>query len=124
MKYSLKEKFDEAVSIFRDATCSYEATALMHRTPWVRILLEYDERGDAFSIVVEMSFPENPDLIELSSSELIEGLSKHLQYLKKLREVGFELSVITTGCIYCATKEINDTPDDNLFTVLMPPEID
>ncbi|MFW9888318.1 MAG: hypothetical protein ACFFER_09060 [Candidatus Thorarchaeota archaeon] len=124
MNYSLKEKFDEAASMLKYATCSYEATALIHRTPWVRILLEYDEYGDAFSIVVEMSFPENPDMIELGSPEVIDGLSKHLQYLKKLKEVGFELSVITTGCIYCATKELHDAPGDNLFTVLMPPEID
>ncbi|MFW9802925.1 MAG: hypothetical protein ACFFFC_09750 [Candidatus Thorarchaeota archaeon] len=125
MNDSLKEKFDEAASILREAAGSDEVATLIHRTPWVRILLEYNEHaGDAFFIVVEMSVPEIPDLIELDSSELFDQLSKHLEYLKRLRDVGFELSVIKADCIYCASKELRDTPDDNLFTVLIPPNTD
>ena len=124
MNYNLKEKFDEAASILRKAAGSDEVTTLIHRTPWVRILIEHDEHaGDAFSIVIEMSVPENPDL-ELDSSELLDQLSEHLEYLKRLSDVGFELSVIKAGCIYCASKEIRDTPDDNLFRVLIPPSTD
>ncbi|MFX0055160.1 MAG: hypothetical protein ACFFAD_09550 [Candidatus Hermodarchaeota archaeon] len=125
MNYSLKEKFDEATSILREAAGSDELTTLIHRTPWVRILIEHDEHaGDAFFIVVEMSVPENPDLIELDSSKLLDQLSEHLEYFKRLRDVGFELSVIKAGCIYCASKELHDTPDDNLFRVLIPPSTD
>jgi hypothetical protein len=122
MTLNLKEKFNEATLLLKDKTSPDEVTTLMHRTPWVRILLEHDEQeGDAFFIEVEMSLPENHDSKDLDSSELIDQLSDHLQYLQKLRDVGFELSVIGTGCIYCASKELNETPDDNLFTALLPP---
>ena len=122
MILSLKEKFDEATSILKDKTSRDEITTLMHRTPWVRILLEHDEQeGDAFFIEVEISLPENLDSEELDSSELIDRLSEHLQYLQKLRDVGFELSVIGTGCIYCASKELTEPPEDNLFRALVPP---
>ena len=122
MTLSLKEKFDKATSILKEKTSPDEVTTLMHRTPWVRILLEHDEQeGDTFFIEVEISLPENSDSKEQDSSELIDALSEHLQYLQKLRDVGFELSVIGTGCIYCASKELHETPEDNLFSALIPP---
>ena len=125
MNCRLKEKYDEAALILKDKTDHNEVTSLIHRTPWVRILLVRDNQAkDAFSIMVEMSPPENLDSIEMDSSELINRLYEHLQYLKRLSDVGFELSVIKTGCIYCASKGLHDPLDDNLFTVLIPPQTD
>lgn len=121
----LKEKYNKAAFLLKDKNGSEEVTALIHRTPWVRILLEHDQQeGDSIFIEVEMSLPESSRMKEEDSSKLIERLSEHLLYLQKLREVGFELSVIGTGCIYCASKELHETPEDNLFRVLVPPYVD
>ncbi|OLS29135.1 MAG: hypothetical protein ThorAB25_17410 [Candidatus Thorarchaeota archaeon AB_25] len=119
---SLKEKYNKAASFLKDKKSSDEVTTLIHRTPWVRILLEHDQQeGDSLFIEVEMSLPESAGMKESDSSEVIDRLTEHLQYLQTLREVGFELSVIGTGCIYCASKELHDTPEDNLFRALIPP---
>ncbi|MFX1606061.1 MAG: hypothetical protein ACFFDD_09145 [Promethearchaeota archaeon] len=122
MTLNLKEKYTKAASILKSEYSSEEIATLLYRTPWVRIMLEYDEQeGDAFFIEVEMSLPENSDSKEMDSTELIDRLSEHLQYLQKLRDNGFELSVIGTGCIYCASKELREPPEDNLFSALLPP---
>ncbi|MHA2424494.1 MAG: hypothetical protein ACXAEF_06885 [Candidatus Thorarchaeota archaeon] len=122
MTRSLKEKFIEAVSSLTTKSNTEEVTTLIHRTPWVRILLEHDQQGNnSLLLEVEMTFPEDANAKEFDPSELIDRLSEHLKYLQKLREVGFELSIIGTGCIYCASKELDATPEDNLFRALIPP---
>ncbi|MHA1963509.1 MAG: hypothetical protein ACXACG_04865 [Candidatus Thorarchaeota archaeon] len=122
MKLSLKEKYIRAASSYKDKKGSEEVTTLIHRTPWVRILVDQDQpESDAISIEVELSIPEIPRTGESDSSDIIDQLSDHLQYLQKLREFGFELSVIGTGCIYCASKVLHETPKDNLFRALLPP---
>ena len=121
----MKTKFIEATSVLRQKSGSDDVASLIHRTPWVRILLEHDaEETDSFFIEVEISFPESAGFKGSDPSALIDKLSEHLQYLQTLRDEGFELSVIGTGCIYCASKEIQETPDDNIFRVLIPPETD
>lgn len=119
---SLKEKFLRAASSLKDEGNSEDVAALLHRTAWVRILLEHDQQeSDSFFIEVEMSLPESGKSNEFDSSQLIDRLSEHVEYLKKLRDAGFEISAIGTGCIYCASKELHETPQDNLFEVLLPP---
>ncbi len=122
MVLDLKKKFDKAASNLSQKTGLHEVSTLIHKTPWVRILLDPYEEEDTLSIEVEMSFPEEAGTSVLESSDLIDTLSEHIQYLQKLRDVGFELSVIGTGLIYCASKELKETPKDNLFRALLPPE--
>jgi hypothetical protein len=122
MTLDLKGKIDKAASDLRGKTSSEEGSTLILRTPWVRILLDHYDEDDTLSIEVEMSFPEEAGKSVSKSSEYIDRLQEHIQYLQKLREVGFELSVIGTGCIYCASKELDETPEDNLFRALLPPE--
>jgi hypothetical protein len=122
MKLDLREKFNHASLVLRDDNGSEEIATLIHRTPWVRILLEHDrQESDSFFIEVEVSLPESTQQDE-DSSRIIDTLSEHLQYLQKLRDAGFELCVIGTGNIFCASKELQGSPDDNLFTALVPPE--
>ena len=122
MMVDLKAKFKEAISKQHENLDSDDVTTLIHRTPWVRILLDRDnEEKSACSIEVEISLPDTVGTDESDSSEIIDRLSKHLQYLQQLRELGFELSIIGTGCIYCASKRLQETPDDNIFTALLPP---
>jgi hypothetical protein len=121
MALDLKDRFSKAAAELEHKIGS-EGSTLILRTPWVRILLDHYSEEDVLSIEVEMSFPEEAGTSVLDSSDLIDRLSEHLQYLQTLREVGFELSVIETGCIYCASKELKGTPEDNLFRALIPPE--
>ncbi|MHA2179328.1 MAG: hypothetical protein ACXABH_12740 [Candidatus Thorarchaeota archaeon] len=121
MTSNLKENYNRAATILK-GNDSKENTTLIHRTPWVRIMLEQDqEESGSFFLEVEMSLPESTKKVDVDSSELIDTLSEHLQYLQKLRDVGFDLSVIDTGCIYCASKEVKEPLEDNLFRVLLPP---
>ena len=118
----LKEEYVKAVSILKSEGGSEESAALIHRTPWLRILLVHSQLDDdSLSIEVEISIPDSDGKSRLESSELIDALSKHLLYLQQLRDGGFELSVIGTGCIYCASIHLDGTPEDNLFRALVPP---
>ncbi|NHI87990.1 MAG: hypothetical protein EAX87_00625 [Candidatus Thorarchaeota archaeon] len=120
--FSLKEKYAKAEATLRGEGGTGEVTVLIHRTPWLRILLVNNQDDDhSLSIEVEISIPDSNGKSELKSSELIDTLSKHLLYLQQLRDSGFELSVIGTGCIYCASLDIDGTPKDNLFRALIPP---
>ncbi len=122
MYIDLKDKFIEAVSKYRSTEGSEDTTILLHRTPWVRILLEPNiEESSSFCIEVEVSPPKNQKKEETRSVEIFDQLSEHLQYLRKLREHDFELCVIRSGCIWCASKVIHGTPKDNLFRALNPP---
>jgi hypothetical protein len=123
MTLDLKEKYLQAASELKNADGPDDVTTLIYRTPWVRIPLEHDdEESNSLFLEVEMSFPERTGSKESDSSALIDKLAEHLQYLQKLRAAGFQLSVISTGCIYCASKELQGAPEDNLFNVLIPPE--
>jgi len=122
MALELKDKFIEATSKYQDGTASEENTILLHRTPWVRILLEPNtDESSSFSIEVEVSLPKNQRNEEMHPSGIFDTLNEHLEYLKKLGKHGFELCVIGSGCIWCASKTICDTPKDNLFRALIPP---
>ena len=125
MTLSLKEKYIKAASFLKDQSGSEEVTTLIHRTSWVRILLEYNKQeGDFFFIEIEMCIPDSNGASVADSSLIIDRLSEHLQYFQRLREVGFELLVIESGCIYCASKKLHETPEDNIFRILIPPRID
>jgi len=116
MSINLKEQFMRATS------SSNDQTTLLHRTPWIRILLDREQPDEnTFSVEVELSLPESIGCEGSDSSEVIDQLSIHLEYLRKLREFGFQLSVIGNGCIYCASKVLDETPEDNLFRALIPP---
>ena len=116
---NLKEEYLKAVSFLRGEDSTDAAATLLHRTPWVRILLDHGQQGSgSLSIEVEISVPDSE---ETESSVLIDKLHEHLQYLQRLRNIGFELSVIEAGCIYCASKELHETPEDNLFRAFIPP---
>ena len=123
MPLDLKEKFNHATSVLRDDGAFEEVATLIHRTPWVRILLEHDQQeSESFCIEIEVSIPESDQTQKGDTSQIIDALSEHLQYLQKLRDIGFELCVIGDGSIFCASKELYESPDENLFTVLIPPE--
>ncbi len=121
MTINLKEKFNEAISSAH-ALNDDGTTTLLHKTPWVRILLEqHHDDGDTNRIEVEVSLPEDCSCDKTDSSLMFDEFADHINYLKKLREHGFDLCIIQDGCILSASKSIHKTPEDNLFRALSPP---
>jgi hypothetical protein len=88
MTSNLKENYNRAATLLK-GNDSKENTTLIHRTPWVRIMLEQDqEESGSFFLEVEMSLPESTKKVDVDSSELIDTLSEHLQYLNIFKSSG------------------------------------
>jgi hypothetical protein len=120
MSVNIKKKYTEAIS--STSGLSDESTTLLYKTPWVRILLEqHFEESDANRIEVEVSLPEDCSCDEKDASSTFDTFAEHINYLKKLREHGFDLCIIGEGCILNASKSVLKTPEDNLFRALLPP---
>jgi len=120
MPVNIKEKYKEAISSI--AGLDDELTTLLFKTPWVRILLEqHFEESETNRIEVEVSLPENCSCDQKDSSQTFDTFAEHINYLKKLREHGFDLCIIGDGCILSASKSVPKTPEDNLFRALLPP---
>jgi len=122
MTINLKEKYIEASSK-RDFSNGEATTTLLYKNPWVRILLEqHIEDTDVNRLEVEVAFPEIASSNKNNSIEF-DQFTEHIKYLQSLRENGFELFIIGSGCILTASKILDQTPDDNIFRVLLPPEV-
>ena len=120
MTINLKEKYFEATSSAHGM--DDETTTLLYKTLWVRILLEqHYEEGDANRIEVEVSLPEDCSCENRDASLMFDEFANHVNYLQKLKEHGFDLCIIGDGCILSASKTIHKTPEDNLFSALLPP---
>ncbi|MFW9933556.1 MAG: hypothetical protein ACFFDR_12975 [Candidatus Thorarchaeota archaeon] len=121
MHSSLKGKFIEATTQFQQSPHSEGCASVIYRTPWVRILIEPHKEDDTYCIEVEVFLSDQDGVDESDSMVLFDRLVRHVDYLRCLREHGFELCIIGSGCILCATKVIEGTPQDNLFSALLPP---
>ena len=117
MKVNLKDKYVEAISSEQELNDD-ETTTLLHKTSWVRILLE---QGNTNRIEVEVSLPDDCSCDDKDSSLTFDTFAEHINYLQNLRKHGFDLCVIGDGCILSASKSIRKTPEDNLFRALLPP---
>lgn len=120
MTINLKEQFNEAISSERGLNNDETAT-LLHKTSWVRILLEQHSNDDSNRIEVEVSLPEDCSCDDKKASLTFDTFAEHINYLQKLREHGFRLCIIGDGCILNASKSVRKTPEDNLFSALLPP---
>jgi hypothetical protein len=107
-----------------------ESVSLLFNNDWVRIMIIRDSQSaDVCSIEVEVSVPScmiDPSSIESESQQelaitFIEQTISHLEYLLKLRELGFLLGILSTDCVWSATLEVHECPDRGFFQMLMPP---
>ncbi len=121
MLSSLKGKFIEATSNFTNHTTCNENACVIYRDDWVRILVEPRENENTNNIEVEVFVSNSETCDDQSTSDVIDRLADYIRYLQNLRDHGFSLSVIGSGCILCASKMIQSTPNDNLFRALLPP---
>ena len=91
MIVNIKEKYNEAISSTTGLNDD-ETTTLLYKTPWVRILLEQRfEESHNNRLEVEVSLPEDCSCDQKDSSSTFDEFAKHINYLKTLREHGFEL---------------------------------
>ena len=119
---TLKGKFIEATTNFQHSVTSVGNASVLYRNQWVRIMMEpHEEQTDCFHLEVEVFLSEQDTEDHTDSSVEFDTIIEHLEYLRSLREHGFELCIIGSGCIFCASKVIQGTPKDNLFSALVPP---
>ncbi len=119
---TLKGRFIEATTNFQHTVSSVGNATILYRNQWVRILMEPHEKNtDSFYLEVEVFLADQETEDHTNSSVELEKIIEHLEYLRSLREHGFELCIIGSGCIFCASKVIEGTPKDNLFSALVPP---
>ncbi len=112
-----------------------ERVRLIHETDWTQILLTYGLlRSESIKLIVEVSFPAWVQ--DLNSSKTSNTLSSnhtpqlqrilreqvhHLEYLHKLSEAGFQLTIIPEEGIWGAWINLNHSPSQQLFEVISPP---
>ena len=91
-------------------------------TKWIRLLLLKSIQDDVecISIEVELSLPKCNSSQQTDTS-LVQGMITHLEYFETLQNVGFNIEVMASDCLWTATKIIDTTPSKELYKVLHPP---
>ncbi|UCE10908.1 MAG: hypothetical protein JSW61_02980 [Candidatus Thorarchaeota archaeon] len=125
----LRSKFENAVKDFSLMSPTQQGegiTRVLHQNDWIRILVTMSANREEreSTIEVELSVPcsstEDCDS-RYTDTDLICGMSLHLNYLADLNEAGFDLEIIKTDSIWTVSAEISEAPDSNLFRLLVPP---
>ena len=113
-----------------------ESNVRLHQTRWVRILVIRNLVDTSrVSIVVELALPkyaysratgcqekaEYESMMTVDTYVLLEGMITHLQYLRKIHESGFDLELIEHGCLWIASRDFTEMPNENTFKLLLPP---
>ncbi len=113
-----------------------ERVLLIHETDWARVLFAYNQQSsDIVKLIVEVSFPawvqdlsltgapneRSPDHTLQLQTVLHEQIH-HLEYLLKLSEAGFSLTIIPEEGFWSAWTLLEDTPSRDLFLLLSPLE--
>jgi hypothetical protein len=95
------------------------------KTSWVRVLI-VRKYSAPDSIEVELSLPDcdasgmNPYPREHVDT-LLSGMKKHLEYLERLLHEGFRLDLIGNDCLWTASYEMDESPENEFFELLVPP---
>ncbi len=103
--------------------CS-ELFVVISETDWIRVLLlkTIQKEVSTISIEVELSLPKCVASGDLQNKNtLLSDMVAHLEYLQKLYEIGFELEVMRTDCLWTAAKTLDSVPSPELCASLTPP---
>ena len=88
-------------------------------TKWVEIsLIRRPTEMEAIDIEVEVSIPS---VAGLSSDELLNGMTVHLDYLRQLLEANFTIAVIREDCLWVASRAFSTLPETEVFAAMVPP---
>ena len=114
---------------------SHEKVETIHETDWVQLLLVREIPNETeVKLVIEISYPTyiqpfslNRSLNEAAKDHtsqlriIIYELIRHLKYLLKLSEAGFQLGVIVEEGFWTAWIYLSHPPSQQLFDLMTPP---
>ncbi len=109
-----------------DEMGSSEWISVVLRTNWVEILLVRTSADPHhLSVEVEISTPSISPLDEqaLARGKLPLDMIVHMEYLLKLLDGGFSLTVIGEEGLWLASKDFSGTPSHEILEILNPPTI-
>ena len=110
-----------------------ESVAILCQSEWVRILvIQRQDPANLVSIEVELSLParstkvssgirQKDDLKEADTKVLAEQVIEHLRYMTLLQDEGFTLELIGQECLWTASRDLQESPRQDLFELLTPP---
>ena len=101
-----------------------ELFVVISETEWIRVLLlkTIQKEAATISIEVELSLPKCVSRDNIQNKEtVLSDMVTHLEYLQKLYEIGFELEVMRTDCLWTAAKTLDSVPSQELCASLTPP---
>ena len=135
----LVRRFREIIDVaLLPLECNEEGESIvrLHQTRWVRILVIRNLVDTSrVSIVVELALPkqayspatecqeqaEDESMMTADMQELLEGMITHLQYMRSLHESDFDLELIEYGCLWVASRDFTEMPNEDIFKLLLPP---
>jgi hypothetical protein len=102
-----------------------EFVRIVGGSDWVQIaFIRYDDK-DLIRIEVEVSLPSTSDKESPRDAsekiKLLDGMVIHLQYIKSLMAIGFDLSIIREDCLWVASYLTHEKPPVDVFRVIVPP---
>jgi hypothetical protein len=112
-----------------------ESVSVLCENDWVRILavmnteipeekrIEVEVSLPPESIVISSSHTSPDDLSGLELRNFVQSLIKHLEYLLRLADAGLTLGVMTREGVYTACLELEESPSDTMFDILLPPTL-
>jgi len=109
-----------------DEMGSSQRISVVLRTDWVEILLVRTSIDPHhLSVEVEISTPNTSPLDEqaLATRKLPLDMIVHMEYLLKLLDEGFSLTVIGEEGLWLASKDFPGTPSYQILEILDPPTI-
>ncbi len=102
-----------------------ELTLTLCKTSWVRVLI-IRRYSAPDSIEVELSLPDcDASAMKPYPREYVDtllgGMKSHLEYLERLLHKGFRLDLIGNDCLWTASYDMDERPEDEIFDLLVPP---
>ena len=112
-----------------------ESVLLIHETDWTQILLTHSPQYcEGVTLIVEVSIPTWVHTLSLSTpsnalspnsnvqlQRVLHEQIHHLEYLLRLSEIGFRLTIIPEEGIWSAWINLDHSPSQQLFEVISPP---
>ncbi len=101
-----------------------ELIETVFETNWIRLLLlkSLHDSVEYISIEVELSLPKDPSIEKANENgSILNDMIIHLNYLKNLQSIGFDIEVMRSDCLWTATLVLEAEPSKDLCNALTPP---
>jgi hypothetical protein len=105
----------------KDATLNAagELVQILLKTQWVEIaLIRCLDAEAVVDMDVEVSIPKKQ---RLRDEDRLAEMATHINYLKRLVELEFVLTIIREDCLWIASRTFLTQPEMDVFDALLPP---